>query len=817
MSRDICFAVCLVCIKWVSCGTLSVPRVMELTEDSFVRTLGPGKTSFLYFGNQVSPTIALFLEQLEKSADALQDYGILVAKVVNCSKITVPKYCTAEKVLKKAYLFRGSDVLKSFGTETVFDVNAIVAHVLFAVLFDEVKSVETQEELQSIERAVKGRADIVLAQLTMLGLPEHRAVMEAAFVYGAKHQFVLTKGGSVLERLGVEEPSSPGPRLWFLHCREVPHQSDPCRHTALKKPLTTLNIYTFLQLMDTLLVTEASVDPSDVKVVGSHLHAPLLFLFSQSETLAFDRVTAETLGWRLRGEVGVVLIHRDSPAVMTPVEYNAAYRLPGEGSTIKYFSMNSIEEVVNLFRGDTVQEEEQDADEDWGVFDVLDDEVVESVYRDREVELDVGLVAELTSDTFSRTTQESRPVVVLFFLRWDAVSLAVMQSFKEVADTLQDTADTQLACVDCDEWTDVCSSQQITAFPTVRLYRPGEPPHTYRGMLGTQGLLQYVMLSGVAAPALLSSTEEVRSFLQGDLLHPQAELSSTRVVGLLSSRQDPGWAVFEDAARALRGETLLGLFADQQAGQWAEDHSVTLPAILVSRAPDYSIEAHSLQLSSNEDLVSVIEKALLDMFPEVTVENLPQYLELGKPLLLLFLGPAGDEEQIYSLEHPDARGELRRLAATSSLDSYLPCWIHLGRTPAGRAVLESYLGFVPQLPALVLSQLASGGEVFHFPPESPLTSNAVLQWLRRVERREEQPAGLILDEEWNPPVPFYNFLSIMDQEAPGYAAQRTPKMSKNRVEEEGPDEEAGHSKRGAPNVDFSSIPSLQHYWRTMNP
>jgi len=35
---------------------------------------------------------------------------------------------------------------------------------------------------------------------------------------------------------------------------------------------------------------------------------------------------------------------------------------------------------------------------------------------------------------------------------------------------------------------------------------------------------------------------------------------------------------------------------------------------------------------------------------------------------------------------------------------------------------------------------------------------------------------LIPDEKWGPPVPFFDFLEIMDQEAPTYAVQRGPKM-----------------------------------------
>uniref|UniRef100_A0A4W5NPY2 Uncharacterized protein n=1 Tax=Hucho hucho TaxID=62062 RepID=A0A4W5NPY2_9TELE len=114
----------------------------------------------------------------------------------------------------------------------------------------------------------------------------------------------------------VEDISSLTAGLWFLHCKGVSQaqHSDPCPHTALRRALTTLHIYTFLQLMEAPLVSEASVEPSEVNVVHSHLQVPLLFLFSQPHTVALDRVTAQTLAWRLRGQVGLVLIHRSVPA-----------------------------------------------------------------------------------------------------------------------------------------------------------------------------------------------------------------------------------------------------------------------------------------------------------------------------------------------------------------------------------------------------------------------------------------------------------------------------------------------------------------------
>ncbi|XP_041120908.1 thioredoxin domain-containing protein 16-like [Polyodon spathula] len=129
--------------------------------------------------------------------------------------------------------------------------------------------------------------------------------------------------------------------------------------------------------------TEVSADPADVKAVHNHLQCPVLFLFTQRETLALDRSTAESVARRLRGEAGVVLVHRDHPGVNVPAGHNVAYRLPAEGSRVKYLTLQDVEGVVRLFtEGDRVgleEEEEEELEEHWSVLDILDDDVSESV------------------------------------------------------------------------------------------------------------------------------------------------------------------------------------------------------------------------------------------------------------------------------------------------------------------------------------------------------------------------------------------------------------------------------------------------------
>ncbi|XP_057199953.1 thioredoxin domain-containing protein 16 [Triplophysa rosa] len=757
------------CITKVRCSS-NTSKLIEDSSQSFTERMKTGKTSFIYFGNHVNPTIKLFLDQLEMSADALEDYGISVVKV-NCSKETIAKYCTGEKLITKTYLLRGSEVLRSFDIDTVFDVSAIVSHVLFTVLYNEVRYVHTPAELLQVENAAKQMRDVVVGHIPVLGLPEHRALMEAAFVYGTKYQFVQTTGGPLLKHMGVDDLSVSKARLWFLHCKDMSRQMDQCPFTPMRKPLDTINIHTFLQLMEARLVTEANVDPSEVDMVHNHLNVPVLYLFSHPQTKRLDRATAQTLALQLRGEVGVVLIHRDSTDVKTPLQYNAAYRLPQED--VKYFTLNSAEEVMKLFKEELLQdykmvEDEEENEEHWSDLEILDDEVSESVYRDRDLMLDLESITELTSDNFQSEVTQNKITVVLFYFKWDAVCMAFMQTYIQVADALEGVSGLVLAAVDCGEWTNICSDRDVTSFPFIMIYRPMEAPQPYRGMLGTESLQRFILLSQISGPVRLSSSADVLSFLEGDLYSKHADLSSIRVLGLFTSTLDTGVTSFKEAAKLLRGEAILGLFVHREAEKWVEGLSVNLPAVLLSRGSEVSREAYYLPSFSVNDLVSLVQRAVSDPFPELTVENLPWYLELEKPLLLLFVGKE------YSTE--TSLTEMKHLLSSGQLPSFLPCWIHLGRTPVGRSVLEKYLGFVPPLPALVMSQLSTGGEVFLFPRERPLKAKNILQWLQSVENRDEHPAGVIPDTKWSPPVPVYDFLATMDQEAPGYASQRDPKM-----------------------------------------
>ncbi|KAK1876585.1 Thioredoxin domain containing protein 16 [Dissostichus eleginoides] len=769
-----CVAVFLLWLRSGGCTEkANTSELIEYTAADFYEKLHSGKMMFIYFEHQVSPTISLFLLELEKSADALQDYGVLVGKV-NCDKKLVQAYCTKERERHTAFLFRGGKEFLGFDLDTVFDVNSIVSEVLFAILREEVKYVHTDTDLLAMEKAARGKKDIVLGYVRSLGTQEHRSMMETAYVYGSKYQFILITGGPVLKHLGVDE-SSPSSQVWFLHCRvhsKLPLSSERCPLTRMRKPLSTLSLHSFLQLMEAPLVSEVYDDPSSVQPPQfPYQQTPQVFLFSRPATKQQDLDTATALAWRLRGLALLLLVHRQSPAVKTPDEYNAAYRLPEKSSEVKYLTLNDHDEVLELFTNQEKEEEDEEEDEGWledeevdSHFAKPDDEIAASVYENRGNLPDMDSITQLTSDNFHTAVSQSSLTVALFYLKWDAVSMAFLSSFIEVAERLEGS-EMQMSAVDCGEWTDLCAAQSslpipfqpITAFPCVLLLRPKEPAQLYRGMLGSEALHRFILLSIQASPALLSTKEEVTSFLQ-EVPHPElAGYHPDRVMGLFKTQLHTGVSLFTEAAKSLRGEMLSGLLTNGLAEKWAAEHSMELPAVLVFPSWRTHTPPSTLPVStSSEELLTHIHSALLHPLPELTVENLPSFLSLGKALLLLF-GP---------------------YTSWYVRPGVIP-WLH---APPPRSGPHPF---------------ALRDEIYQFPPNTPIVASSVLQWLQRIQGGAVSAAGMLGEDSWPPAVEFLDFLKIMDVQEPDSAQQQTP-------EEE---EEEEDSKEENVNVDVSSSPS----------
>ncbi|XP_015976298.1 thioredoxin domain-containing protein 16 isoform X2 [Rousettus aegyptiacus] len=763
----------------------TVDSLPELSPQEYFSTLQQGKASLAYFCQANSPSTSIFLEELNKAVKPLQDYGISVAKV-NCAKEETSRYCGKEKDLMKAYLFRGNILLREFPTDTLFDVNAIIAHVLFALLFNEVKYITTLEDFQNIENALKGKANIAFSYVRAIGTPEHRAIMEAAFVYGTTYQFVLTTEIALLRSIGMEDIENA--HLYFFHCKPVLDLTQQCRRTLMGQPLTTLNIYRFIKSVEAPLLTEVAEDPQQVSTIHLQLGLPLVFIVSQQATYEADRRTAEWVAWRLLGKAGVLLLLRDSLEVDIPQQANVVFKRE-EGMPVEFLVFHDIDLIISHVENNVyIEEVEEDEDDDMEGPDmeIQDDEVAETVYRDRKRQLPLELAVELTEETFNATVTASDSIV-LFYAGWQAVSMAFLQSYIDLAIKLKGTSTILLTRINCADWSDVCTKQNVTEFPVVKMYKKGKNPVSYAGMLGTEDLLKFIQLNRISCPVNITSVREAEEYLSGELYKDLISYASVSILGLFSPNMTIAKEDFIEAGKYLKGYVVTGIYSEDDVSILSNKYTATLPALLLARHKEGKIESIPIANTHAQDIVQIITNSLLETFPEITVENLPTYLRLQKPLFILF-----SDDSI----NPEHKKAILTLVKGKHLDLFTPCWLNLKNTPVGRGILQAYFGVLPPTPLLVVVNLHSGGQVFAFPSDQAITEQNLLLWLKKLEAGLESHITILPAQEWKPPLPAYNFLRMMDAAASSHhPARKDPECMKETVVQENDKEQ--HEDRSA--------------------
>ncbi|KAF2986896.1 hypothetical protein EK904_003792 [Melospiza melodia maxima] len=661
----------------------------------------------------VSPGAQPFLEHIESSAEALQDYGVSVVKV-NCPKEDVSRYCGKENALRKAFLFRGHRLIREFPTDALFDGNSIVANVLFALLFNEVKYVETLADLENIENVLKGKSNMVFAYVPATGTAEHRAVMEAAFVYGTIHQFVLTTEAALLKATSPDDPDVSSAWLLFCHCQQVTEPAQACRRTALAQPLTLLNIHRHLKLMGAPLVTEVAEDPEKISTVHLQLGLPLVFILSQKETYEADRRTAEFVAWQLLGKAGVALLSRDLVELNVLQRSNVALKTPDEGMPIQYLVLEDTDEVITLVEDknkvkpiqEDEQEEEEEEDEDQqenNNQDIQDDQVVEAVSRDKKRELPLEQILVLTEENFHSSLPEAARTVVLFYASWLLLSR-----------------------VNCWDWPGLCSQENVTQFPTLRIYQQGQQPVTYGGMWGAEELSSFILLSQVPCPLKLATMAEAEGYLRGEF---PAELPSHHhpsLLGVFSSATSKAREAFEEAGNILSGHVRMGMYFEDDALAFG----------------GRSVEGIALSKHNVQDMLQMIRYELLDIFVESE--------------------------------------EMLKLAKGRPQQTFVVCWLNLKKTPVGYGILRTHFSTTPPLPLLLWVNLHAGGQVFKFPSEQPITEVNILLWLEKLQAGLEIPSSTLSEEDWTPPLPAYDFLQMMEPELspqPGHSPAQQPPRS----------------------------------------
>ncbi|KAF8897574.1 protein disulfide isomerase [Infundibulicybe gibba] len=240
-------------------------------------------------------------------------------------------------------------------------------------------------------------------------------------------------------------------------------------------------------------------------------------------------------------------------------------------------------------------------------------------------------VISLTAATFDDLVKPEPLMLVEFFAPWCGHCKALAPHYEEAATVLKEK-NIKIAKVDCVDEADLCQTNGIQGYPTLKVYRNGESTD-YTGPRKADGIVSYMIKQSLPAVSDVTAANHAE-FQTADKL--------VAVAYLASSTEAPA-PEFSATASKHRDEFLFGLTTDKDAIAHA---GVTPPAIVVYRSFDEPRSEYPYPVSSAtlQDLEDWIKELAIPIIDEVSGDNYAIYAESPKPLAYLFVDPTSEEK-----------------------------------------------------------------------------------------------------------------------------------------------------------------------------
>jgi len=243
-------------------------------------------------------------------------------------------------------------------------------------------------------------------------------------------------------------------------------------------------------------------------------------------------------------------------------------------------------------------------------------------------------VIDLTSANFNSVVNPEKLILVEFFAPWCGHCKALAPHYEEAATSLKEKG-IKLAKVDCVDHGDLCQSHGVKGYPTLKVFRNGEPSD-YTGPRKTDGIVSYMVKQSLPAVSDVT-TANFEDFKRADKIV---------AIAYLSSPSDAPAAVFQATAEKHRDDYLFGQSTDAAA---IEAAGVSPPSIVLYRAFDdpVSVYPHPVTSATVEEIESWIKGLSIPVIDEVNAENYMTYAQSGKPLAYLFVDPTSETKNEF--------------------------------------------------------------------------------------------------------------------------------------------------------------------------
>ncbi|XP_005103067.1 thioredoxin domain-containing protein 16 [Aplysia californica] len=787
-------------IALLSCLVVSNPEVLKSFKHAAVISgeklqelkSSPSVTVVYYFTKDL-PRYKLFYSEYDKSAKYLEAYNVKLA-VFDCTA-DGPKdpMCDKDRVERNVYTYQKGIELLPLEVETMFDVNSIMSNALQLVLLHEVPIISSRLEKHELQKDLAGKEDLIFTYVQAVGTQEHRVYMEIAYTFQDRYKFALTtefKSFSGLQDSEIIKPNT-GLAMWVLLCSETSPEkvtaTGDCRSVLYRGPFTLSALATYVQrLGDRTLFFSSKDGVTEMFEMGGPL--PVIYVFKDQATSEEAEPVIDLLSHDLRGFAKVVIVEMDDEENKKAAESQGfhgslpALSVKAEDGAVKYFDPSTkwtIENVQDFLvsyvfpdggfePGDTSEVVESTDLETQGDVDSLieevetqDDQVAEAVFHLQIKKMKLDHVPALMKATFYNTVKSDDLMVVLYYLPFDSVGMAFLRDFGTAAETLASnfSQTNVLARVNCFDASDLCTAENVTRYPLLRIHQKDEAVRDYKGPLDSASIVTAVRLLQLRSPFELKSEAEVEEFMKGN--HPQtfSEFTPTSVLLLASGDNKDLKETFSDVSKDLSTVTAFAFVLDDLAKTIAQKYDVSMPSVIAQNRKDSVQPVRKLtsdfEANSMKDFVKYSTEAFV---PELTVQNFPLLYARKVPFMILFVDKS-------DVETKDALEVLTAIATSGKFTNTQFCWMNAESKSMGQKILSEYT-WTATLPMITVVDHRKA-EVFNYQADV-LRMDALTEWLDRVLTGHERPSKMLQDRKWGAPKRHYDFLAMMDKQEQGH-------------------------------------------------
>jgi protein disulfide-isomerase A1 len=230
-------------------------------------------------------------------------------------------------------------------------------------------------------------------------------------------------------------------------------------------------------------------------------------------------------------------------------------------------------------------------------------------------------VISLTKETFNDFLAEHDLVLAEFFAPWCGHCKALAPQYEEAATELK-AKNIALVKVDCTAEEDVCREQEVTGYPTLKVFRGPDNVKPYQGARKTEAIVSYMVKQSL--PAVSTVTEET--------LEDFKTMDKIVIVGYFAKDDKESSEAYTAFAESQRDNYL---FASTNDAAVASAENVKQPSIVLYKDFDEKKAVYDGSLDS-EALLSWVKTASTPLVGEVGPETYSGYIAAGIPLAYIF-------------------------------------------------------------------------------------------------------------------------------------------------------------------------------------